>query len=243
MTTTARTLIVIPTYNEVDNLPSLIRGLRANMPEVDLLIVDDTSPDGTGKVADEYAAYDRAITVIHRAGKPKGFAASYLDGFAWGLWRGYDAIVEMDADGSHRIEDLPNILEALTNADLVLGSRWTAGGSTTHWPWFRQLLSRGGSLYARLLLGIPAQDLTTGFRAYRASTLRTIDLAEVRSSGYAFQIELAHRINQAGLIITEVPIVFVERTSGASKMTSSIAVEAIVQVARMSTSRVRPSKH
>lgn len=232
MTEHARTIVVIPTYNEAESLPVLIPALRAEHPDVDILIVDDTSPDGTGKIADEYAAYDKAITVMHRAGKQKGFAASYLDGFAWALRHDYDVVIEMDADSSHRPQDLHGILAELDNADLVLGSRWVAGGGTQNWPLGRQLLSRAGSLYARTLLRLPIKDITTGFRAYRADTLRAIDLDNIRTSGYAFQIELAYRTHRAGLNIAEAPILFVERAHGVSKMNKKIVLEAITQVTR-----------
>lgn len=232
MTNSVRTLVVIPTYNEAESLPILIPALRTAVPDVDVLIVDDTSPDGTGKIADEYAAYDRGVNVLHRAGRPKGFAASYLDGFAWALHQGYDVIVEMDADSSHRPQDLPGILAKLDHADLVLGSRWTKGGGTENWPLKRKLLSRAGSLYARIMLGVPAHDITTGFRAYKASTLRTINLEDIRTTGYAFQIELAYRAHQAGLTIAEAPIMFVERVAGVSKMSSKIVIEALLQVTR-----------
>lgn len=232
MTNPVRTLVIIPTYNEAESLPVLIPALRAEAPDVDILIVDDTSPDGTGQIADELAAYDKAITVMHRAGRDKGFAASYLDGFAWGLRRDYDVIVEMDSDSSHRPEDLHGILAKLDHADLVLGSRWTRGGGTENWPLKRQLLSRAGSLYARIMLRVPAKDITTGFRAYKADTLRAINLDDMRTTGYAFQIELAYRTHQAGLKIAESPILFVERIAGVSKMSKQIVVEAILQVTR-----------
>lgn len=232
MTSPARTLVIIPTYNEAESLPILIPALRAEVPDVDILIVDDSSPDGTGKIADEYAAYDKAITVMHRTGKAKGFAASYLDGFAWALRHDYAVIVEMDADSSHRPQDLHGILEHLTHADLVLGSRWVNGGGTENWPIGRQLLSKAGSFYARIMLGVPARDITTGFRAYKADTLRAINLEDIRTTGYAFQIELAYRAHQAGLTITESPILFVERIAGVSKMNKSIVLEALLQVTR-----------
>jgi dolichol-phosphate mannosyltransferase len=228
----ARTLVVIPTYNESESLPKLLPALREAAPDVDILIVDDTSPDGTGKIADEFAAYDKAITVMHRAGREKGFAASYLDGFAWALRHDYDIIVEMDSDSSHRPEDLAGILAKLDDADLVLGSRWTKGGGIVNWPLQRQLLSRAGSLYARMMLQIPAKDITTGFRAYKAETLRAINLEDIRTTGYAFQVELAYRTHQAGLKIAESPIIFVERVAGVSKMSKQIVIEALVQVTR-----------
>jgi dolichol-phosphate mannosyltransferase len=227
-----RTLVVIPTYNEAESLPVLLPALRAAAPDVDILIVDDTSPDGTGKIADEFAAYDKAINVMHRAGREKGFAASYLDGFAWALHNDYDVIVEMDSDSSHRPEDLAGILAKLDDADLVLGSRWTKGGGIENWPLKRQLLSRAGSLYARMMLRIPARDITTGFRAYKADTLRAINLGDIRTTGYAFQVELAYRTHQAGLKIAESPILFVERVAGVSKMSTQIVIEAIIQVTR-----------
>lgn len=222
-------LVIIPTYNERDNVTRIVPAVLAAVPEVNVLVADDNSPDGTGELADELAAADDRVFVLHRAGK-EGLGAAYLAGFEWALARGYDVVVEMDADGSHRPQDLPKLLSALHQADLVLGSRWVPGGSVVNWPKSREVLSRGGNTYARIALKIPLQDATGGFRAFRASTLRTIDLATVDSQGYIFQVDLAHRALQADLRVTEVPITFVEREIGTSKMSRGIVGEAMWRV-------------
>jgi dolichol-phosphate mannosyltransferase len=224
-----RIVVIIPTYNERDTLAPIVARVRTSVPEADVLVADDNSPDGTGRIADELAAADDRVRVMHRLGK-EGLGAAYLAGFAWALQEGYDVIVEMDADGSHQPEQLPRLLAALEDADLVLGSRWVPGGRTENWPASRQFISRGGSAYTRLMLGIPLRDVTGGFRAFRASTLRALDLDEVASQGYCFQIDLAWRAVQRGLRVVEVPITFVERTQGASKMSRKIVVEALWRV-------------
>lgn len=223
-------LVVIPTYDEAVTLPQTVRRLRAAVPRADVLVADDASPDGTGEVADALAAEDPAVHVLHRGGK-QGLGAAYVAGFRWGLERGYDVLVEMDADGSHQPEELPRVLEALDpGTDLVLGSRWVPGGSVVHWPWYRSLLSRGGNTYTRLALGLPLRDATAGFRAYRASMLRRIHLEDVASQGYCFQVDMAWRVHQAGGVVREVPIRFVERTQGRSKMSRQIVLEALLRV-------------
>jgi dolichol-phosphate mannosyltransferase len=226
-----RVLVIVPTYNEATNIAAVIGRLRAAVPEADVLIADDNSPDGTGKIADELASDDRdgRIHVLHRPGK-QGLGAAYLAGFRWGLDRGYDVLVEMDADGSHRPEELPRLLAGLGWSDLVLGSRWVAGGSVVNWPRSRQFLSRGGSTYSRLMLRLPVRDVTGGFRAFRAATLHGIGLDEVQSQGYCFQVDLLRRAVQRGFTVTEVPITFVEREHGVSKMSRSIVVEALWRV-------------
>jgi dolichol-phosphate mannosyltransferase len=224
-----RVLVCIPTYDEADSLPTVLTGVRRHCPAVDVLVIDDASPDGTGEIADGFAERDGAIHVLHRTGKG-GLGAAYLAGFAWALDAGYDVIVEMDADGSHRPEDLPALLAAIADADLVLGTRWMPGGSTQNWPRRRQLLSIGGNRYARFMLGVPLRDITGGFRAYRAATLRRLDLPTVRSEGYCFQVELALRAVEADERVTEVPITFVERRLGASKMSRRIVLEAMRRV-------------
>ena len=226
-----RTLVIIPTYNESESLPSLIKRLRRAVPAADVLVADDNSPDGTGDLADAIAESDSAVHVLHRPGKA-GLGAAYLAGFAWGLARDYEVLVEMDADGSHRPEELPRLLDQIPPADVVLGSRWVTGGSVVNWPASRRLLSRGGSLYTRLALGIPTRDATGGFRAYRASALRALDLASVESNGYCFQIDLLWRALQRGLVVREVPITFVEREAGTSKMSGGIVREALLNVTR-----------
>jgi dolichol-phosphate mannosyltransferase len=234
-----RVAVVIPTYNEKDNIRPSTARVRAAVPGADLLIVDDNSPDGTGQIADELAAADQHIQVLHRPGKA-GLGAAYIAGFQAALDRGYDTIVEMDADGSHRPEDLPKLLAALASADMVLGSRWMPGGKTVNWPKSREFLSRAGNSYARAMLGIPLRDITGGYRAYRGSALGKIGLEEVQSVGYCFQIDLVRRALQAGLEVAEVPITFVERTHGASKMSKAIVREALWRVTRWGiTGRLR----
>jgi dolichol-phosphate mannosyltransferase len=232
----SRVLVCIPTYNEADSLPLVLNGIRAHAPEVSVLVADDGSPDGTGEIADGFAERDDRIHVLHRSQKA-GLGAAYLAAFAWGLDRDYDVLVEMDADGSHRPEDLPALIEAITAADLVLGTRWMPGGRTVNWPRRRQWLSKGGNWYARVMLGVPLRDITGGFRAYRAGLLRGLDLATVRSEGYCFQIELALRANEARKVIREVPITFVERRLGASKMSRAIVVEAMARVTQWGLQR------
>ncbi|MDT0268809.1 polyprenol monophosphomannose synthase [Streptomyces sp. DSM 44915] len=224
-----RVLVVIPTYNEADNLPPLVARLRETMPACDVLIADDDSPDGTGKLADELAAADPGVRVLHRPGK-EGLGAAYLAGFEWGLARGYGVLVEMDGDGSHQPEELPRLLTALAGADVVLGSRWVPGGRIVNWPRYRQLLSRGGSAYSRLVLGLPIRDVTGGFRAFRAPVLDGALLHDVASQGYCFQVDLAHRAVRAGHRVVEVPITFVERAHGNSKMSRDIVIEALWRV-------------
>ena len=224
-----RIVFIIPTFNERVTLPVIISRVRTAVPEAHILVADDNSPDGTGDIADALAEADDHVHVMHRLGK-EGLGAAYLAGFAWALQEGYDVIVEMDADGSHQPEQLPRLLDALRSADLVLGSRWVPGGRTENWPATRQLISRGGTAYTRLVLGMPIHDATGGYRAFRADTLRRLDLHEVASQGYCFQIDLAWRAVQRGLTVREVPITFVERTAGASKMSRKIVAEALWRV-------------
>lgn len=238
-----RVVMVVPTYNEADNLAWIVGRLRAAQPGVDVLVVDDGSPDGTGRIADELAAADPAVHVVHRATKD-GLGAAYLHGFRVALDSGYDVVGEMDADGSHQPEQLQRLLDALPAADLVIGSRWVPGGSVVNWPWTRELLSRGGNLYVRLLLGIAVRDATAGYRLFRRSTLEAIDLASVQSTGYVFQTDLAWRTLQAGLRVVEVPIEFVERVRGDSKMSRDVATESLRRITRWGLrerwSRLRP---
>jgi dolichol-phosphate mannosyltransferase len=229
--TSQRCLVVIPTYNEAENIELVLDRVRASAPAVDVLVVDDGSPDGTGELADKVAAHDDSVQVLHREAKA-GLGAAYLAGFAWGLARGYDVLVEMDADGSHLPEQLPRLLEALPDADLVLGARWIPGGRVVNWPRRRMLLSRGGNLYARLALGLPLHDATGGFRAFRRTALEGVGLDDVTSQGYCFQVDLARRTIAAGFRVVEVPITFVEREYGESKMNGDIVREALVNVTR-----------
>jgi dolichol-phosphate mannosyltransferase len=221
--------VIIPTYNEAENIGPIVARVRAAVPEAHILVADDNSPDGTGKLADELAADDDHVHVLHRQGK-EGLGAAYLAGFGWGLEHGYDVLVEMDADGSHRPEELPRLLTALGTADLVLGSRWVPGGRVVNWPAHRKLISRGGSAYSRVLLGLPLRDITGGYRAFRRATLEGLGLADVASQGYCFQVDLARRSVRAGFHVVEVPITFVERTRGDSKMSRHIFVEALWRV-------------
>ena len=219
-------VVLIPTYNERENLPLIVSRLRAAVPEADVLVLDDSSPDGTGDVADQLAADDDQVRVLHRQRK-EGLGAAYLAGFGWALAQGYDVLVEMDADGSHQPEQLRILLGALADADVVLGSRWVPGGSVVNWPLYRKALSLGGNVYSRLLLGMPIGDATGGYRAYRASALRALDLEGVASQGYCFQVDLVWRAVRRGLFVVEVPITFVERTIGDSKMSEGIVGEAL----------------
>jgi dolichol-phosphate mannosyltransferase len=222
-------LVVVPTYNERENLEPIVARVRRAAPAAHLLVADDGSPDGTGEIADRLAAADDHVHVLHREAK-QGLGAAYLAGFAWGLEHGYQAVVEMDADGSHQPEQLPALLEALTGADLVIGSRWVPGGTVRNWPWHREVLSRGANTYTRIAMGTPVRDMTGGFRAYRASALRALDLHEVSSQGYCFQVDLAWRALRRGQRVVEVPITFVERERGRSKMSGAIVREALVNV-------------
>lgn len=226
-----RVLVVVPTYNEIDNIDGAVAGIRQYSPEVDILVADDNSPDGTGRRADELAAVDSHVHVLHREGK-QGLGAAYLAGFAWAKERGYDVVVEMDADGSHRAQDLPKLLARLDDADVVLGSRWVRGGKVVNWPLKREILSRGGNIYTKLWLGMPISDATGGFRAFHMRALDAIGLDGVQSQGYCFQVDLAYRAVSAGLTVVEVPITFVERTVGVSKMSGNIVQEAMILVTR-----------
>jgi dolichol-phosphate mannosyltransferase len=226
-----RVVVVVPTYNERENLDSVASRVKDAVPDADLLIVDDNSPDGTGELADKLATEDPHVHVMHRPGKA-GLGTAYRAGFRWALDRGYDAIIEMDADGSHQPEDLPRLIAALDRADLVLGSRWVPGGKVLNWPKSRHLISRGGNIYVRIMLGIKIKDATGGFRAFRAGTLRAIPLDEVSSQGYCFQVDLTMRTLAAGLTVTEIPITFVERERGTSKMSNAIVREAFLRVAQ-----------
>ncbi|WP_395088542.1 polyprenol monophosphomannose synthase [Armatimonas sp.] len=232
------TLIVIPTYNEKENVVTLVDQLRQNVPEAHLLIVDDGSPDGTGALADGLAASDPQVHVLHRTTKD-GLGRAYVAGFTWGLARDYVRLVQMDADLSHNPCDVPRLLAA--DADLVIGSRYVPGGGTVNWGAGRRVLSRGGCLYARTILGLPLQDLTGGFKCWRRAALEAVNLPEIRSNGYSFQIEMTWRALQAGFKATEVPIVFTDRVDGVSKMSKRIVFEAVGLVWRLRLTR--PALH
>ena len=225
--TDLKILIIVPTYNERENLPVLLERVHTVLPEADLLIVDDGSPDGTGDLADSISERDHRIHVLHRAQK-EGLGRAYLAGFSWALQRDYIFIFEMDADLSHPAEALPLFLEAMEGgADVVLGSRWVKGGGVVGWPMKRRLMSQGGSLYARSILGVKIRDLTGGFKCFRRVVLEGIDLDQVATAGYGFQIELTWRAIQSGFKVTEVPIAFTDRVAGESKMSAGIFVEAL----------------
>lgn len=227
-----RILTIIPTYNELESLPKTLGRLRSAVPASDVLVADDNSPDGTGDLADRIASEDPQVHVMHRRGK-EGLGAAYIAGFKWALERDYDVIVEMDADGSHRPEQLPLLLDAVDQgADLVIGSRWVQGGSVVNWPFYRQLISRTGSTYARIMLGLKVKDMTAGYRAFRRTTLEKLDLNAVESVGYGFQVDLAWRVAKMGLNVVEVPVTFVERELGSSKMSGNIVVEAMLNVTK-----------
>ncbi|WP_157155304.1 polyprenol monophosphomannose synthase [Diaminobutyricimonas sp. LJ205] len=226
----ARVLVITPTYNEKDNLAPVLERLFTAQPTVDVLVVDDNSPDGTGRVADGMAASDPRIQVLHRGGK-QGLGAAYLAGFRWGLEHGYDVIVEMDADGSHPPSALAAMLTAVAEgAGLAIGSRWVPGGQVVNWAWPRRWLSRAGNGYTRIALRIPVRDATAGFRAYRADVLRQLPLEDVHSRGYCFQVDMALRVLDAGHRVAETPIIFREREHGESKMSGAIVFEAMARV-------------
>jgi len=229
-------LIVIPTYNEIANLEPLLNSVLGHVPAAHVLIVDDNSPDGTGRRADEIAATDARVHVLHRAGK-EGLGRAYVAGLGWGVERGYDRIVQMDADFSHDPASVPDLLEASKKYDLVLGSRYVPGGGTENWGLVRRILSRGGSLYARMILGLPQNDLTGGFKCWRREVLAAIDLSSVRSDGYSFQIEMTYRAVLKGFSVVEVPIRFVDRVDGVSKMSKRIVIEAVGMVWRLRMNR------
>ncbi|SDR81491.1 polyprenol monophosphomannose synthase [Agrococcus carbonis] len=225
-----RVVVLVPTYNELEALPVTMDRLLSAAPGVEVLVIDDASPDGTGALADAMAAADARVTVLHRARK-EGLGAAYLHGMRVALERGADAVVEFDADGSHPADAVPRMLARLeAGADLVIGSRWVPGGGIADWPWQRQLISRAGNLYAKVMLGSPVHDMTAGCRAYTAELLRRIPLAEVRSQGYCFQIDMTRRAQEAGAVVEEVPILFRERELGTSKMTPGIVREALTSV-------------
>ena len=237
-----RVLVVIPTYNEAENLEPVVARLRASVPEADVLVVDDGSPDGTGDIADRLAAADETLHVMHRSEKA-GLGAAYIAGFRWALAEGYDVVVEMDSDGSHAPEELPRLLTALREADLVIGSRWVTGGQIRNWPVYRQIISIGGSTYARVLLRFPVRDSTSGYRAFRRQVLEELKLDEVASQGYCFQIDLAWKTWRSGFRVREVPITFTEREVGRSKMSRAIVIEALWRVAAWGlTSRSRAAR-
>jgi dolichol-phosphate mannosyltransferase len=236
-----KALVIVPTYNERENLPRLVPAILGQGENFHLLVVDDNSPDGTGDIADELAAADPRVNVIHRDGK-RGLGTAYVAGFKWALERGYDYVFEMDADFSHDAADLPRLLEGAMRGDCAVGSRWVEGGGTENWSLLRTLISRGGSVYAKLILGVPVNDLTSGFKCFSAYVLRQLDLDSIHSNGYGFQVEVNYRCHRLGFQIVEVPIKFVDRRVGKSKMNAGIVVEAAGVVWRLKFSSAPAAK-
>jgi dolichol-phosphate mannosyltransferase len=226
-----KALIVIPTYNERENISDILGDILRAAPDADVLVIDDNSPDGTGRIAGELAADELRIHVLHRPGK-LGLGTAYIAGFRYAIERGYDLVFEMDADYSHDPSYLPSFFTAIANADLVIGSRYVRGGGTPNWSAPRKFISGGGNTFARALLGIPIHDCTAGFRCYRTAALRTLDLARIHTQGYAFQVEMAYLFWKRGFRVREVPIIFVDRRVGKSKMSRSIFIEGFVWVMR-----------
>jgi dolichol-phosphate mannosyltransferase len=234
-----RTLIVSPTYNEAENLPRFAEAVRGALPHADLLVVDDNSPDGTGQIADALAAADPHIRVMHRPGK-RGLGTAYIEAFAAGLAQGYDRFFEMDADLSHDVRHLADFERALDEGyDVVIGSRNVPGGGVRGWGLLRHFVSKGGSLYARSILALPVRDLTSGYKAFSRRALLAIDFESVRSNGYSFQIEMTFRATRKGMKVREVPIVFVDRTLGRSKMSRKIFLEAVGMVWKLRADALR----
>ena len=234
-------LVIVPTYNEIESLETLVGRVRQSVPDAHVLVVDDASPDGTGELADRLAAADPSVAVLHRSAKD-GLGKAYLAGFDRAITGGYQYAVEIDADGSHDPAELPAMIAlAEQGADLVIGSRWVPGGAVRNWPWLRQAISRGGNAYARAVLRSRIQDITAGFRVFRVSALRDLDLSDIASQGYCFQVELAWQLERTGHRIAEHPITFVERATGRSKMHAGIVVEALLRVTAWGiTATVKP---
>lgn len=231
-----KSLVIIPTYNEVDNLPIILYKVLQDAPQVDILVVDDASPDGTGALADDFAVKNSRINVFHRRSKD-GLGGAYREGFAWGLRNNYEVLVQLDADGSHPTDVIVKLISALDSFDVAIGSRWVAGGSVVNWPLHRKLLSKGGNLYARLLLRLSIKDATAGFRAFKSSALIESGLLETDSQGYVFQVESSLLIARKKLKVIEIPITFVEREIGTSKMSQRIVIEAMLSVTKWALAR------
>jgi glycosyltransferase involved in cell wall biosynthesis len=236
-----KTLVIMPTYNEALNIEHSVKALFKHNPAVSLLIVDDASPDGTGQLADKLALANQQITVLHRSAKT-GLADAYKAGFSWGLENKFDLLIEMDADGSHRAEDLPKLLAKSSTHELVIGSRWVAGGKVENWPRYRLLLSRGGNTYAKFMLGSKIKDMTAGFRVYQAQLLERLNLEDLAAHGYSFQVEMTRKCEQIHASIAEVPITFVEREHGISKMSRAIVFEAMWLVTKLGFRRFLSTK-
>jgi dolichol-phosphate mannosyltransferase len=236
-----KALVIVPTYNERENLPRLVPAILGQGESFHVLVVDDNSPDGTGAIADDLAAADARVNVLHRDGK-RGLGTAYVAGFKWALERGFDYVFEMDADFSHDPADLPRLLEGAMRGDCAVGSRWVAGGGTENWSYLRTVISRGGSVYSKLILGVPVNDLTSGFKCFSAYVLRSLDLDSIQSNGYGFQVEVNYRCHRKGFRIVEVPINFVDRRVGKSKMNSGIVFEAAKVVWKLKFSQDAPGK-
>ena len=232
-----KTLVMMPTYNEIETLEASTQRLFEFNQGVDLLIIDDNSPDGTGALANRLASQNPRIQVLHRSGKA-GLGKAYLAGFEYGLRHGYELLIQMDADGSHRSQDLPALIEAANTCDLAIGSRWVIGGAVSNWPWYRQGISQFGNWYAGLMLGLGIKDVTAGFRAYRSSLIANLDLGRIQAQGYGFQVEMTLRSAKQGAQICEVPILFVERENGRSKMTFQIIIEAFLLATKWGIARL-----
>jgi dolichol-phosphate mannosyltransferase len=237
-----KTLIIIPTYNELENLPSLLKEIFSYAPATDILIVDDHSPDGTGELAEKMSAEDARVHVLHRSGK-LGLGTAYIAGFKYALANGYDAAFEMDADFSHDPRYLPDFLKKIEEADLVIGSRYIPGGSTPNWSLLRRFISGGGNIFARTVLSLKVRDCTAGYRCYRRAVLESVEFETIRSQGYGFQVEMAYRVERQGFKIVEIPIVFMDRRVGKSKMSHAIFVEGFINVIRARFSKVPPASH
>jgi dolichol-phosphate mannosyltransferase len=235
-----RSLVIIPTYNESENLPRLIPAILAQGEQFEVLVVDDNSPDGTGEIVDTLAASDQRVHALHRDGK-LGLGTAYIAGFKFALEHAYDAVFEMDADFSHSPDDLPRLLGAVERADVAIGSRWVQGGGTRNWSLIRTAISRGGSRYAKAVLGVPMNDLTSGFKCFRSHVLGSLDLDAIHSNGYAFQVELNYLCHRRGFRVAEVPIVFVDRRVGQSKMSGAIVLEAMAVCWKLRLGALLPS--
>ena len=236
-----RALVAVPTYNEVENVEPLVKAVLAQDGRLEVLVIDDASPDGTGDIADAMATAEARVHVLHRAGK-MGLGSAYVAAFGWALAQGYDLVFEMDCDFSHDPIDLPRFLAAIEHTDLVLGSRYIRGGSTPDWGWHRRLISLGGNLFSRLLLRLRTHDCTGGYRCYRADLLRRVPLDQIRAQGYAFQVGMVYYVERLGGQVLEIPITFRDRRVGESKMSGDIVREAFAYVVRLALADTRASR-